>query len=103
MGPPRGEFRQQCTALPALTIGTQTWYQTGPRTLLVLFPVWITLAQLDARQPWVRYVYLSVSALLAAVMGLMFLTYQWTGLASIHRPIPVDRFRSDSCTRRFPR
>ena len=65
-------------ALPALTIGTQTWYQTGPRTLLVLFPVWIALAQLDARA-WLRYVYLSVSAPLAAVMGLLFLSYQWTG------------------------
>ena len=66
-------------ALPALALGTQTWYQTGPRTLLVLFPVWIALARLDARRPWLRYVYLSVSAPLAAVMGLLFLSYQWTG------------------------
>jgi hypothetical protein len=65
--------------LPALAIGTQTWYQTGPRTLLVLFPVWIALAKLDARHRWVPYVYLGVSAPLAAVMGLLFLAYQWAG------------------------
>ena len=65
--------------LPALALGTQTWYQACPRTLLVLFPVWIALAGLDARRTWVRYVYLSVSAPLAAVVGLLFLSYQWAG------------------------
>ena len=66
-------------ALPVLALGTQTWYQAGPRTLLVLFPVWIALAGLDARHPWFRYIYLSVSAPLAVVMGLLFLSYQWAG------------------------
>jgi hypothetical protein len=66
-------------ALPVLALGTQTWYQAGPRTLLVLFPVWIALAGLDSRHPWFRYIYLSVSAPLAAVMGLLFLSYQWAG------------------------
>ena len=65
--------------LAVLALGTQTWYQTCSRTLLVLFPVCIALAGLDARRPWVRYVYLSVSAPLAAVVGLLFLTYQWAG------------------------
>jgi hypothetical protein len=65
--------------LAVLALGTQTWYQTCSRTLLVLFPVCIALAGLDARRPWVRYVYLGVSAPLAAVVGLMFLTYQWAG------------------------
>ena len=65
--------------LAVLALGTQTWYQSCPRTLLVLFPVWIALARLEARQPWVRYVYFGVSAPLAAVVGLLFLTYQWAG------------------------
>ena len=63
--------------LAALALATQTWYQGGPRTLLVLFPVWIALAGLDARRTWIRYVYLSVSAPLAVVVGLLFLSYQW--------------------------
>lgn len=65
--------------LAALAIGTQTWYQTGPRTLLLLFPVYIALASLDTRRPWIRYVYFGVSAPLAAVVGLLFLSGQWAG------------------------
>jgi hypothetical protein len=65
--------------LAVLALGTQTWYQSCPRTLLVLFPIWIALARLGAGRPWVRYIYLAVSAPLAAVVGLLFLTYQLTG------------------------
>ncbi|HEV2375271.1 MAG TPA: mannosyltransferase family protein [Streptosporangiaceae bacterium] len=65
--------------LAALALGTQTWYQTCPRTLLVLFPVWTALAGLAARRSWVHYVYLGVSAPLATVVGLLFLAYQWAG------------------------
>jgi len=65
--------------LAALALGTQTWYQAVPRTLLVLFPVYVALAGLETRRPWVRTVYLSVCAPLAAVVGLLFLAYQWAG------------------------
>jgi hypothetical protein len=63
--------------LAALALGSQTWYQTGPRTLLLLFPVWIALARLEGCRPWVRYAYFGVSAPLAVVVGLMFLSNQW--------------------------
>jgi hypothetical protein len=65
--------------LATLALGTQTWYQACPRTLLVLFPAWIALAGIEVRRPWFRYVYLSMSAPVAAVVGLLFLTYQWAG------------------------
>ena len=65
--------------LAALALGTQTWYQAVPRTLLVLFPVYVALAGLETRRPWVRTAYLSVCAPLAAVVGLLFLAYQWAG------------------------
>jgi hypothetical protein len=65
--------------LPAIVIGTQTWYQTGPRTLLLLFPICIALASLEARRPWVKYLYFGISTPLAAVVGLLFLASQWTG------------------------
>jgi hypothetical protein len=65
--------------LPAVVIGTQTFYQSGPRTLLILFPVCVALASLEARRPWVRYLYFGISAPLAAVMGLLYLAGQWTG------------------------
>jgi hypothetical protein len=66
-------------ALAAISLGTQTWYTTSMRTLLVLFPVWIALAELEARRPWVRTVYVWVCAPLAAVVALLFLAYQWAG------------------------
>ncbi len=65
--------------LAAISLGTQTWYTTSMRTLLVLFPVWIALAALEARRPWVRTVYVWVGAPLAAVVALLFLAYQWAG------------------------
>jgi hypothetical protein len=65
--------------LAAISVGTQTWYTTSMRTLLVLFPVWIALAELEARRPWVRNVYVWVGAPLAAVVALLFLAYQWAG------------------------
>jgi len=65
--------------LPAVVIGTQTFYQSGPRTLLLLFPVCIALARLEARLPWLKYLYFGISTPLAVVMGLLFLAGQWTG------------------------
>jgi hypothetical protein len=65
--------------LAAVSLGAQTWYQTGPRTVLMLFPVCVALAAVDGRRPWIRYVYLSAAAPLAVVVALLFLTYQWAG------------------------
>jgi hypothetical protein len=65
--------------LPAVVIGTQTWYQSGTRTLLLLFPLCIALAGLGARRPWVSYLYFAIAAPLAAVVGLLFLAGQWAG------------------------
>ena len=65
--------------LPAVVIGTQTWYQTGPRTLLLLFPVCIALARIETRRPWARYLYFGIAAPLAVVIGLLYLAGQWIG------------------------
>jgi hypothetical protein len=65
--------------LPVLALGTETLYQSCPRTLLVLFPIWVALSRLEKPQPWLRYLYFGASAPLAAVVGLLFLTYQLTG------------------------
>ncbi len=65
--------------LAAVALGTSTWYQGCPRTLLVLFPIFIALARLGSRRPWVTYAYLAISAPLAVVLGMMFLSGQWAG------------------------
>jgi hypothetical protein len=41
------------------------------------FPIWVALAGLETRRPWVRYMYLGVSAPLASGLGLLFLSDQW--------------------------
>jgi hypothetical protein len=65
--------------LCALTIGTQTWYQAGSRTLLILFPVCVVLSRVELRRRWVRSAYLAVALPLAVVLGLLFLSGQWAG------------------------
>ena len=65
--------------LAVVALGTSTWYQTAPRTLLVLFPVWIALARIGDRWPGVRYVYLAISAPIAVVLGMLYLSGLWAG------------------------
>jgi hypothetical protein len=65
--------------LATVAFATSTWYQTCPRTLLVLFPIWVGLARIENRFSWVRYTYLALSAPLAVVLGVMFLAGQWAG------------------------
>jgi hypothetical protein len=65
--------------LAVVALGTSTWYQTAPRTLLVLFPVWIALAGLGERWPGIRYTYLAVSAPIAIVLGMLYLSGMWAG------------------------
>jgi Mannosyltransferase (PIG-V) len=65
--------------LAVVAFGTSTWYQTAPRTLLVLFPVWVALARLGERWPGIRYAYLAVSAPIAVVLGMLYLSGMWAG------------------------
>jgi hypothetical protein len=65
--------------LAVVALGTSTWYQTAPRTLLVLFPVWVALARLGERWPAIRYAYLAVSAPIAVVLGMLYLSGMWAG------------------------
>ncbi len=65
--------------LAVIALGTSTWYETAPRTLLLLFPVWIALARLGERWPAIRYAYLAVSAPIAVVLGMLYLSGMWAG------------------------
>ena len=65
--------------LAVVALGTSTWFSGCPRTLLVLFPIWVALSRLDARWPWIRYAYLGLSAPLAVVLGMLYLSGQWAG------------------------
>jgi hypothetical protein len=65
--------------LAVVAFGTSTWYETCPRTLLVLFPVWVALAGLAARRPWINGAYLAISVPVAVVIGMLYLSGQWAG------------------------
>jgi hypothetical protein len=67
------------SGLAVIAFGTSTWFVTGPRTLVVLFPVWIGLAALAERRPWLGYAYLGASAPLAVVLAMLYLSGQWAG------------------------
>jgi hypothetical protein len=65
-----------------LTIGslaTSVWYESVPRALLLLWPLWCGLAALAARRPWTGQLYLAVSVPISAAIGLLFLTGNWAG------------------------
>jgi hypothetical protein len=65
--------------LAVFALGTQTWYQSVPRTLLVMFPIWAALAGFTRERPWAAAVYLGVSGSLAAVLALLYLGGRWAG------------------------
>lgn len=65
--------------LAVIALGTSTWYQAAPRTLLVLFPAWVALARLGERWPAIRYAYLAVSTPIAVVLGMLYLSGMWSG------------------------
>jgi hypothetical protein len=66
-------------ALAAFGLGTQTWYQSVPRTLLITFPIWIALARFTRTRPWANAAYLALSGSLAAVIGMLYLSGTWAG------------------------
>jgi hypothetical protein len=65
-----------------LTIGvlaTSTLYQSVPRALLLLWPVWCGLAAAAVRRAWVGQLYLAISVPVAAMIGLLFMNNYWAG------------------------
>jgi hypothetical protein len=66
-----------------LTVGvlaTSTWYESVPRALLILWPLWYGMARVANRWPWAGRVYLALAVPLSAVTALLYLTGAWAGL-----------------------
>jgi len=60
-------------AVTAVSLATSSVYLSVPRTLVVLFPVWLALGTLLTRYRWLRWVYLIV-----ALPALAYWTYRFT-------------------------
>jgi hypothetical protein len=65
--------------LSVAALATSTFYLSIARATLLWFPLWICLAQLAARRPWVHTVYLTVATPLMAVVVLAFTAEHWVG------------------------
>lgn len=63
--------------LAVAALGTTAYYQSVPRALLVMWPLYIILARAAARRPWVGQVYLWVSAPLAVITAVYFFLGVW--------------------------
>ncbi len=60
-------------------LATSTYYLSVARATLLWFPLWILLAQLAGRRPWVHIVYVTVATPLMAVGVLTFTAGRWVG------------------------
>jgi Gpi18-like mannosyltransferase len=76
-------FRRWSEAIyTGLTIGamaTSFWYESVPRALLLLWPVWCGLAAISARRSWIGYLYLALAIPVSVAIGLLYLTGNWAG------------------------
>jgi hypothetical protein len=67
------------SGLTIAALATSIWYESVPRALLLLWPIWCGLAVAAARRRWVGQVYLATSIPLSAAIGLLFLAGHWAG------------------------
>lgn len=65
--------------LTIAALATSIWYESVPRALLLIWPLWCGLAVLSRRRPWTGQLYLALSIPVSAAIGLLYLTGNWAG------------------------
>jgi len=65
--------------LTITALATSIWYESVPRSLLLLWPLWCGLAAFAVRRPWAGWLYVAVSAPLCAAIALLFMSGNWAG------------------------
>jgi hypothetical protein len=65
--------------LTILALATSIWYESVPRSLLLLWPLWCGLAVLASRRAWIGHVYLAISIPVSVAIGLLFMSGNWAG------------------------
>jgi hypothetical protein len=65
--------------LTIFALATSIWYESVPRSLLLLWPLWCGLAVLATRRAWVGHVYLALSVPISAAITLLFMSGNWAG------------------------
>ena len=65
--------------LTILALATSIWYESVPRSLLTLWPIWCGLAVLAVRRPWVGQLYLALSIPISVSIAVLFMSGNWAG------------------------
>jgi Mannosyltransferase (PIG-V) len=65
--------------LTIAALATSIWYESVPRALLLIWPVWCGLAYLARNRPWIGQLYLVLAVPVSAAIGLLYLTGNWAG------------------------
>jgi hypothetical protein len=65
--------------LTIVALATSIWYESVPRSLLALWPIWCGLAVLAVRRPWVGQLYLAASIPISVSIALLFMSGNWAG------------------------
>ncbi len=65
--------------LTIVALATSIWYESVPRSLLLLWPLWCGLAAFAVRRPWAGWLYVAVSAPISAAIALLFMSGNWAG------------------------
>lgn len=65
--------------LTIAALATSIWYESVPRSLLALWPIWCGLAVLAVRRPWVGQLYLAASIPISVSIALLFMSGNWAG------------------------
>ena len=65
--------------LTIAALATSIWYESVPRSLLLLWPVWCGLGALAVRRRWAGPVYLALSIPVSAAIALLFMSGNWAG------------------------
>lgn len=63
--------------LTAVSLGTSTMYYSVPRTLLVIFPLWLLLGTWMTRHRWFRWTFVALSLPMLAIVSMLFTQNQW--------------------------
>ena len=65
------------TGVTALSLGTSTMYHSVPRTLVVIFPLWVLVGMWMTRWRWFRWTFIVASLPALALVSLLFTRNQW--------------------------
>lgn len=65
------------TGVTALSLGTSTMYHSVPRTLVVIFPLWVLVGMWMTRWRWFRWMFIVASLPALALVSLLFTRNQW--------------------------